>query len=263
MFDRITAMTGPALDAETAAPPDGVPATENDPQAYLGETYYIETGHPGIAAFAEKAVAGARTDVEKAIKLFYAVRDGFPYNPYNISGARDDYRASHTLNTGSGWCVQKGVLMTATARAAGIPARPGYADVKNHLATPRMLALMGNDYFSYHGYVELWLEAPAGDVTGGRWVKVTPVFNKELCDKFNVRAQEFDGTGDALFQEYDSLGRRHMEYLLDRGPYTDLPFQEIYDDFWERYVPMRPVLEGKKSAKGDFHAEAEKAGKSV
>ena len=231
---------------------DGVPATDPDPQAYLEPTWYLDFDDPAVRAFAEKAVEGATTDVEKAVQLFYAVRDGIPYDPYKISGKADDYRASNTLAEGRGWCVQKGVVMAACARAVGIPARVGYADVKNHLCTPRLLELMGNDYFSYHGYVELWLE--------GRRVKATPVFNKTLCEKFDVKTQEFDGRTDALFQEFDTRGRRHMEYLLDRGPYTDLPFEEIYNDFWTRYEPMRPVLEGRASAKGDFHKEAERDG---
>lgn len=238
---------------DAAAPArDGVPATDPNPEAYLAPTWFLNFDDPAVREFAEAAVEGAATDVEKAVKLFYAVRDGIPYDPYKISGKRGDYRASHTLSEGRGWCVQKGVVMAACARAVGIPARVGYADVKNHLCTPRLLELMGNDYFSYHGYVELWLE--------GRWVKATPVFNKTLCEKFQVKTQEFDGTEDALFQEYDARGRRHMEYLLDRGPYTDLPFEEIYDDFWNRYAPMRPVLEGRASTGGDFHKEAERDG---
>ena len=87
---------------------------------------------------------------------------------------------------------------------------------------------MGTNLFTYHGYVELWLD--------NRWIKVTPVFNIDLCEKFGVKTQEFDGTEDSLFQEYNHAGEKHMEYEHDHGPYTDIPVQEIVDDFDQRYV---------------------------
>jgi len=242
-----------AIDA--ALPPDGVHTSSDDPKDYLDPTPYIESDHPEVIAFAEAHTKGAVTDVEKAVRLFYAVRDEIRYNAYKITPDRESYKASAVLADRQGWCVQKGVLMAAASRAIGLPARIGYADVKNHLCTPRMYELMGTDYFSYHGYVELWLD--------GRWIKVTPVFNKTLCEKFQVKPQEFDGTEEALFQEYDANGRRHMEYLLDRGTYTDLPFDEIMDDFRERYVPMRPILDGEQSAEGNFEAEAAAQGRTV
>lgn len=248
-------MTAQPDSQETTAPkagPDGISATDSDPSSYLEPTWFLNFDDPTVRAFAERATVGAVTDIDKAVRLFYAVRDEIPYDPYMISGRRDDYQASQILAAGRGWCVQKGIVMAACARAIGLPARVGYADVKNHLCTPRLLELMGNDYFSFHGYVELWLD--------GKWIKATPVFNKTLCEKFGVKTQEFDGTEDALFQEFDTMGRRHMEYLLDRGPYTDPPFKEIYDDFWNRYVPMRPILEGQTSLRGDFHREAARDG---
>ncbi len=140
--------------------------------------------------------------------------------------------------------------MAALARAVGIPARVGYADVRNHLASERLLEIMGTDVFAFHGWVELWLD--------GRWIKVTPVFNKELCEKFHVKPQEFDGVHEALFQEHDQRGNRHMEYLRERGPYTDLPLKEMLDDFDARYHSfIESASEG-----GDFHAEAETQGRS-
>lgn len=232
-------------------PPDGVPATSNDPKDYLEPTPYMDFDDPEVKAFAEEAVKGATDDVEKAVKLFYAVRDGIKYSPYETSTKKAHYRASWTLSRRVGWCVQKGIVMGALARAVGIPARLGYADVRNHLASDRLLEMMGTDVFSFHGWVELWLN--------GRWVKVTPVFNKELCEKFHVKPQEFDGEHEVLFQEHDQRGNKHMEYLLDRGPYTDLPFQEIIDDFRERYTNYIDVSEVEG---GDFHAEAEAQGRS-
>src|SRR5574341_322846 len=69
----------------------------------------------------------------------------------------------------------------AVARVVGIPARVGYADVRNHLSTPKLRELVGGDLFVWHGYAELHLE--------GRWVKATPAFNLTLCERFG-RSEE-------------------------------------------------------------------------
>ncbi|MEM7405023.1 MAG: transglutaminase family protein [Pseudomonadota bacterium] len=228
------------------SPMDGSPARSDDPEGYLGSSYYIDFEHPIVRTFVSDHVDTNATSTRQAVRLFYAVRDQIRYNPYSARLAPGAYRASATLTARESWCVPKAILMTAGARLLGIPARPGYADVRNHLTTENLQALIGTDVFAYHGYVELWLE--------GRWVKVTPVFNVELCQKFGVRPQEFDGTADVLFQEFDAGGRRHMEYLQDRGPYTDLPLGEILTDFRERYPRWIAHIEA--GAEGDMHVEA-------
>ena len=240
-------------DIRAAAPTEGKNTQDNDPEHFLHPTYFIDFDNPKVRAFAEEKTAAAKSDVEKAVRLFYAVRDGIRYNPYELKIEPEVYRASYTLEAGVGWCVPKGILMTAVSRAAGIPARPGYADVLNHLATKRFQKMMGTGIFSYHGYVELWLN--------GQWVKVTPVFNIELCEKFGVLPQDFDGTSDALFQEHDRAGRKHMEYVEDRGAYDDLPLTEIMTDFDNRYSDY--MIAVRSGLVGDFMAEAAAEGKST
>lgn len=234
-------------------PIEGKKTRDGDPEHFLHPTYFMDFEHPEVRAFAESRTDGARGDVEKAIALFYAVRDGIRYNPYELKIEPQAYRASYTLQAGVGWCVPKGILMAALARAVGIPARPGYADVLNHLATERFQKMMGTGVFSYHGYVELWL--------GEQWRKVTPVFNIELCEKFGVLPQEFDGISDTLFQEFDASGRKHMEYIKDRGAYDDLPLTEILTDFDDRYSNYMVAV--RNGLVGDFMAEAAAEGKSA
>ncbi len=244
------------MDADFAAEaPEGKPTTSNDPAEFLGPTFYIDSDNPIIKAHAEKATQGLGTDKEKAVALFYGVRDGIRYDPYSTKLDAAGYKASETLADGIGWCVPKGILMTALCRAVGIPARPGYADVQNHLSTPKVRKMMGTDIFSYHGYCEMFID--------GKWVKATPVFNIELCEKFGVLAQEFDGENDTLLQPYDKSGNKHMEYLKDHGTYDDMPFREIMDDFNWRYKGWMDMLRSKALDKGDFHAEAEAEGSSV
>ena len=189
---------------------------------------FVDADHPAVIAFAERATAGATTDREKAVALFYAVRDGVRYDPYTMSGDPESYRASRVVQTGVAYCIPKAVLLCAAARAAGLTARLGFADVRNHLNTEKLRERMGGaDLFVWHGYVEFHLD--------GRWVKVTPAFNIELCERFGVRALEFDGEHDALFHPYTADGRQHMEYVSGRGTFDELPFDEIMADFRRTY----------------------------
>ncbi len=203
-----------------------MPLTD-DPRAFLAPGEFIDSDAPDVVAFARRAAGDEVDDVARAVRLYYAVRDGIVYTPYCDFRSAETYRASSTLAKGAGFCVAKAALLAAAARAVGIPARVGFADVKNHLCTPRLRALMGTDVFYYHGYTELHL--------GGRWVKATPAFDRVLCEKFGVRPLEFDGREDSLFHPYDTAGRRHMEYLRDRGPAADVPVADILETFLREY----------------------------
>lgn len=199
-------------------------------EEYLKPTAFFDHDHPKIREFAERTTAGARDAREIAIKAFYAVRDAIRYDPYRITDRRDAYRASDVLETGAAYCIPKASLLTAVARRCGIPTAVGLSDVTNHLCSQRLLdAMGGKDLFLHHGYAVMFID--------GRWVKAAPAFNIELCDKFDVVPTEFDGAGDALFQEFDKRGRRHMEYVSNHGIWSDLPFERIHDDFTSYYGP--------------------------
>ena len=208
---------------------------------FLSPGRYVDSTHPRIVEFARGHARGAG-DRERAVALYYAVRDGVRYNPFLDFADERVFRASDTLAAGEGFCIGKASLLAASARAAGIPARVGFADVKNHLTTPRLAERMGSDRFVYHGFTELRLE--------GRWVKATPAFNLELCRKFRVRPLEFDGREDSIFHPFDEDERRHMEYLRDRGSFADVPVAEIQRVFREVYPGLYAL--GKDAAKESF-----------
>ena len=208
-------------------------------EQYLRPTWFINSGSPDVKRFADEVAAGAATDEQRAVQLYYAVRDGIRYAPYSVTAEPADYRASTVLERRSSYCIPKAVLLTALARAAGIPARLGFADVRNHLASEKLLAQLGTDLFVFHGFTEFWL--------ANRWLKATPAFNIELCERFGVQPLEFDGRSDALFHEYSVDGRRHMEYVAARGSFADLPLAEIIRAFegqyGKHYTPAGPVRE--------------------
>jgi len=208
---------------------------------FLAPGNFIDSSDSGVVEFSKKNSAG-KTDRERAVALYYAVRDAIRYNPFLDFSDPEVFRASAVLKAGQGFCIGKAALLAASARAADIPARVGFADVKNHLTTPRLAETMGTDLFVYHGYAELHLE--------GKWVKATPTFNLALCRKFRVRPLEFDGRSDSIFHAFDEDERRHMEYLRDRGSYADVPAAQIQQAFRETYPKFYQL--GRDAAKETF-----------
>jgi transglutaminase-like putative cysteine protease len=202
---------------------------------FLLPTSFLDSDHPKIRALAERE-AGAGSERERAVRLYYAIRDGVRYDPYKMALRAEDYRASRIAEMPAAYCTQKAILLAASARAIGIPAALGFADVRNHLTTPKLERLMaGNDLFVWHGYTDLYLE--------GRWVKATPAFNLALCERFDVHPLEFDGRTDSVFQEFDRKQRRHMEYVHRRGRFADLPLAEILADFDKEYPGLEKRIE--------------------
>ena len=194
---------------------------------YLSATEIIDADHPDIRNFAKEQIGDARDAIEKAIRLYYAVRDGIRYDPYYPFYLPEHYRASRVLNCGRGFCIPKGSLLCAVGRACGIPSRVGFANVRNHLATPQLLEFMGSDIFVYHCFTEFYLE--------GKWVKATPAFNRELCERQGVVPLEFNGREDSIFQSYNVENRRFMDYLEFLGSYADIPVDEIVASFMNTY----------------------------
>lgn len=224
--------------------------TQTEIDAALQPTWFVDADSPAVVAYARDAIGTATDDVDRACRLFYRVRDEIRYSAYGIKFSRESFRASSVIESGFGWCVTKSCLLAALSRAVGIPCRLGYADVRNHLATEKLLRWMGTDIFCYHGYNEFWLE--------GRWVKATVAFNRSLCEKARLRPLEFDGRLDSLYHPFDLEGRRHMEYLRDYGPAEDVPYDDILARFRELYPGMRTMIEEQQTtAAGDFEAEIE------
>lgn len=220
----------PVIMEDTTCAPlhlPGLPSADADPSPYLAATGFFDLDSPALRAFVDNAVEGAETPRERAVALFYAVRDRIRYTPYGLSFDPVSYRASEVLRSGQGWCVPKAGLLAACARVAGIPSAIGLADVVNHLNTEKLRATMGTDVFYDHGYTAMLVD--------GHWVKAVPAFNIELCERFGVVPTDFDGRADALYQEHDAQGRRHMQYLADHGTWSDLPLGQIKADFQRHY----------------------------
>ncbi len=209
-------------------------------QRYLRAGRFIDSDTEAVVQYARAAVAkeagatsgsasasASASAPDRAAAIFRAVRDDILYDPYAVSFDPDAYRASVVLSCERGFCVQKAILLAAAYRAVDIPARLGFADIRNHLVPARLKAAMGTDLFVYHGYVEAWLE--------GRWLKATPAFNRTLTERFGYRTLTFDGRHDSLLHPTDREGNRHMEYIRDHGTFAAFPLDAMRDAFAEAY----------------------------
>jgi transglutaminase-like putative cysteine protease len=220
--------------------------------ASLRPTALIDSDHRAVQAFAQQHAQGADTR-ERAVALYLAVRDGFRYDPYRVDLSPQGMRASSVLSRGHGWCVTKAALLAAACRAVGIPARVGYADVRNHLSTERMRQVMQTDLFYWHGYTDVLVE--------GRWLKATPAFNIELTERFGLLPLDWDGRSDSIYHPFDKTGQRHMEYVHQRGTFDDMPLARIVADF-ERLYPAWMPRSGHMAGQ-DFLADVEREGLPV
>ncbi|MDO8606231.1 MAG: transglutaminase family protein [Phaeospirillum sp.] len=214
--------------------------------ATLAPARFIQSDDPVIVAFARQAATGADDARDTAVRLYYAVRDGVLYDPYVRFNIPETYSAKDVLVKGSGFCVPKAALLTACARAVGLPARIGFADVRNHLATPKLLEVNGGDVLCWHAFAEIWLD--------DRWIKSTPAFNLKLCEKFGVHPLEWGGRTDSVFHPYDVQDRRHMEYVRERGSFTDVPYEQITATY--RESSPRLMVDDPWGKGADFAAEA-------
>lgn len=213
---------------------------------YLAPGEFVDSDHPIIIAFTRETAGTRMTELDKVLRLYHAIRDDIRYDPYMPMTEKSSFRASDCLLARRGWCVPKAALLAACARVIGVPARCGYADVRNHLATPKLLESMGTDVFYWHSFSDLYLE--------GKWVKATPAFNQSLCERFGLKPLEFDGRHDSLFHAFDRAGNKHMEYIRFRGTYADVPYTEIIATFAQEYPNEDGALA--RGLEGDFEAEA-------
>ena len=205
-------------------------------EMFLKATPTIDVGHERIIETASKVTRGCSNDEEKAIRLFYFVRDSIKYNFHMISVFIEDFRASRILEWGKGYCVQKAVLLAALGRAAGVPSRLVFAKIRNHKAPAQILEKIGTPIFPRHGYNQFFLN--------GRWVNAAATFDKELCERNRLPTVEFDGKNDAILPKKGLKGEPYIDYVEKFPPREDLPFDWIVEKISQILGPdKRPGLD--------------------
>jgi transglutaminase-like putative cysteine protease len=205
---------------------------------YLIPTETIDSDSPLVRSKAFSLCEGKMNDKEKARALFYFVRDEIKYRIALFQKMdKEKFKASLTLKQGYGFCVTKAILLIALCRAVGIPSRLHFSDIRNFLIPKALKEFIGTDILAFHGYADLFVQE--------RWIKVNPAFDKELCQENGFIPVEFTGDQDALSHRYDRKGRPHIEYVRDRGSFSDLPLEMLLAGLKEYYG----VLDERKMAR--------------
>lgn len=194
---------------------------------YLRSTYCFDFENPVIQDIIHEMKQPNFSAKEKAMKIYLKIRDGWRYNPYHISIDKESYKASTIAKREDAHCLEKAILLIACLRGLGIPARLHLVKVKNHIGIERLLEKFGTNEMSPHGMVDICLN--------DKWLKVSPAFNAELCEWYNVPPLDFDGENDSVFQQYDKEGNIFMEYVEDYGHFEDVPAEFIFNNFRENY----------------------------
>ncbi|MFW9772457.1 MAG: transglutaminase family protein [Candidatus Thorarchaeota archaeon] len=196
---------------------------------YLQPSEFFDFNKKIVKNQVKKIINGLDTVKEKAIALFYWVRNEIKYNMATyLPNSKSHFKASVTLRRRNGFCVSKSILLSSFARAIGIPARIHLVDLINHKVSHKVIEFMGHNVMYYHGYSEFYLDR--------KWLKLTPSFDKATAIKGGFLPMvEFDGESDAVFPPYDNEGNLFGEYIKDRGIHADLPLEEIDRVFEEKY----------------------------
>ena len=193
---------------------------------YLKCTEIIDCDEASVKEKALEVTRGLKTDKDKAIALYYFVRDKIKHNAYTPLYDSSRYKASATLKAAYGMCQNKAILLVALARAAGIPARLGLVDVEDYQLSEKFKQMIGGvNVMPLHGFAELYID--------GRWVHASPAYDLATCQKKGFIPVEFDGVNDAKDSEYTKAGQLHMKHIKYHGPYEDLPLDEIYSYYRE------------------------------
>ncbi|MCC5923058.1 MAG: transglutaminase family protein [Crocinitomicaceae bacterium] len=195
-------------------------------EEYLSPTFFLDFTNEKVQLFCSDIKQKA-SPKEKAVALYYKVRDGFVYDPYHLDIRPEALTASKIVEKRRAWCVEKAILYVACCRYLRIPARLGFGIVVNHLGAEQLKTYLKREEIVFHGYAAVYLD--------GEWIKTTPAFDKIACRASKVSTLEWDGTKDAMLQAYEG-DQQFMQYIHFYGEFADLPITLLRAEM-QKYYP--------------------------
>lgn len=193
---------------------------------FLTPTSFLDFETPEFNAYVQPFLE-ITDNSERAIALYNQVRDSFLYDPFHLDLRPAALKASSIILKKRAWCVEKAIVLAASFRATGIPARLGYGNVINHIGVEKLTAILQRKEIVFHGYVEAFVN--------NHWVKCTPAFDPYVCRISGVPLLDWDGKTDALFQAYKGE-EQFMEYVHFYGEFADVPI-ELMNAEMKKYYP--------------------------
>ena len=193
----------------------------------LGSTYYFDFENTAIQHLVLRAKEKSTSQIETIGHLYTMIRDHWWYDAFDISFEPQHYKASYIALKNKGNCVEKSILLIACLRAIEVPAKLHLGKVKNHIAAENLIRKIGTNELSPHGIVTAFIK--------GKWIKLSPVFNKELCEKFKVAPLGFNPNQSTYLQQFNAKGSLFMEYIEDYGTFDDVPLDFMKQNIEEHY----------------------------
>jgi transglutaminase-like putative cysteine protease len=138
-------------------------------QDYLVATKMCDCDNPWLRKKAEEIIEGASTPEDKALKIFYYVRDNIRF-----SMAFSRSKASQILRQGYGECLTKTNAHVALLRAAGIPTRVRWVMVQSKVLRGLVAAFLLRAIASEASH--FWVEC----LLGGRWISCEAFLDEPL-----------------------------------------------------------------------------------
>lgn len=193
---------------------------KKDFEEYLKATRMCDSNHPTIIQKAQELTKNASSDKEKAIKIFYFVRDEIPFlmDPFVKS-------ASNTLKKGYGFCIPKTNLQIALLRALGIPARFHIIYLKKDFLKPLITAKLYSlipENAENHPYCECYI--------GERWISCDTLFDKPLLEG----AKNKKVISQDLYTQIDWNGENDM-FLFSQVTVKDEGILPNLDELWKKF----------------------------
>ncbi|MCG8338588.1 MAG: transglutaminase-like domain-containing protein [Proteobacteria bacterium] len=170
-----------------------------------------EPGKNLIKETVNKVTNGAQSDVEKAEKIYYFVRDEIKFGwvyPQEIP-------AEEVLRNRKGVCMQKANLLVAMAREAGLKARFHFM----HVHKTALEDFVPN--FAYKRWVDPFVHTFPEVYLNGKWVSLEATFDKELheiCLKKKCNFGKYPEIAENISIEFSPEGvKAHQQYVQVEG----------------------------------------------
>ncbi|HAS47048.1 MAG TPA: transglutaminase [Microscillaceae bacterium] len=202
---------------------------------YLDPAEFIDSNDEAVKAYAYQVTKGLKYDTEKAVELFYAVRDDFKFDLNHIDLHPSKLKASALVKRGVGTDIEKSTLLAATARAVGIPSRVSFSNLRSNLTAEQLGTVLQSDLLVFHSYTELWM--------GNHWVKLSPAFNQEACDYLDLPPLDFGIPEEKVFEKHHKSRRRYLKYVHQYGSFADLPYDLYISELRKHYPHLFKMVD--------------------
>jgi hypothetical protein len=169
---------------------------------YLAASAVADSNDGKIKRLARRAARRAELPAEKADALRNFVTDYISEKGLDVGFAT----ATEVAQTKSGDCTEHGVLLTAMARAAGLPAR-GVSGIVQ--VPPGPLSAADKSIFGYHMWTQVFID--------GQWVDIDAAMRQTDCDPTHIALAIMplrdEGMIDSVMSLLPLLGRLEMEVV--------------------------------------------------